>query len=382
MSSSRMSIRVAAVAVLALASLTLAACSSGSTTSTSGSNTSGDLSFLKKYEARLSAAEKPVTYAGPTDTKPAPKNVFVGAVSCSYSVAGCKSGGLAFDAVAKALGWKSTNIVVNDPSGYPQAVETLLNEGVQAIYLGGVTTNVVPEAMKEAKARNIPVVSAISNYTLGGPTDVTADTHPSPTKVGQLMADAAIVEHKGKVDALFLQDAEFAAPVAILKAAKKEFQSCTQCSITYASPLNFTASVIGTTLPNQVVSAVQRDPKINSLMLGFDPPATFIVPALVTAGKASTVSMYSQLGNSAPLAYVKQGKILKVDVGASVAWATWADFDVIIRYLNKQNLVDENIPLQLFTSSNPSVIDKLGVNDFAATFAGYEEKYKTMWGVN
>ncbi len=381
MSSSRKFTRVAVVAVLAATSLALAACTSGSTSSNSNSSSSGDLSYLKKYEARLAAAEKPVTYAGPTDTKPAPKKLFVGAVNCSYSVAGCKSGGLAFDAVVKALGWKSTNIVVNDPSGYPQAVETLLNEGVQAIYLGGVTTNVVPEAMKEAKARNIPVVSAISNYTIGGPTDVTADTHPSPAKVGQLLADAAIVEHKGKVDALFLQDAEFAAPVAILKAAKKEFDSCSECSITYASPLNFTASVIGTTLPNQVVSAVQRDPKINSLMLGFDPPATFIVPALVTAGKANSVSMYSQLGNTAPLAYVKQGKILKVDIGASVAWATWADFDVIIRSFNKQPLVDENIPLQLFTSSNPSVIDKLGVNDFAATFAGYEQKYEAMWGV-
>ncbi|HEY4224746.1 MAG TPA: substrate-binding domain-containing protein [Pseudolysinimonas sp.] len=371
---------VAVGAVLAIASLSLAACSSGSTGS--GGSTSGDTSFLKTYQDRLAAAEKPVTWDGPTDTKSAPKNVFVGAVSCSYSVAGCKTGGETFDAVAKVLGWKSTNIVVNDPSGYPQAVETLLNEGVQAIYLGGVTTDVVANAMKEAKAKDIPVVSAISNYTTGGPSDITADTHPDPEKVGALMADAAIVEHKGKVDALFLQDAEFAAPVLVLKGAKKELDSCKECTITYASPLNFTASVIGTTLPNQVVSAVQRDPKINSLMLGFDPPATFIVPALATAGKADTVSMYSQLGNSAPLEFVKQGKILKVDVGASVAWATWADFDVIVRYLNKQELVDENIPLQLFTSSNPDAIDKLGKDNFSATFAGYEDKYKSLWGVN
>jgi ribose transport system substrate-binding protein len=381
MFSSRKFTRVTIVAVLAAASLALAACSSpGSSTTSSGST--GNLSFLKKYENRLKAAEAPVTFNGPTDTKAAPKKFFVGAVSCSYAVAGCKSGGLTFDAVAKVLGWKSTNIIVNDPSGYPQAVETLLNEGVQAIYLGGVTTNVIPEAMKEAKARNIPVVSAISNYTTGGPTDITEDTHPSPTKVGQLMADAAIVDHKGKVNALFLQDAEFAAPVAILKAAKKEFESCTQCTVTYATPINFTASVIGTTLPNQVVSAVQANPKINSLMIGFDPPATFIVPALVTAGKANSVSMYSQLANSAPLAYVKQGKILKDDIGASVAWSTWADFDAIIRYVNKQPLVDENIGLQIFSSSNPSAIDKLGKNDFAATFAGYEQKYKAMWGVN
>jgi ribose transport system substrate-binding protein len=382
MSRTRKFTKVAAVAVLAAGSLLLAACSSTSGTSSSGSGSTGSTAYLKKYETRITAAEKPLTYDGPTDTMKAPKKFFIGAVSCSYSVAGCKSGGLAFDAVSKVLGWKSTNIIVNDPSGYPQAVETLLNEGVQAIYLGGVTTNVIPEAMKEAHARGIPVVSAISNYTTGGPTDVTMDTHPDPAKVGQLMADAAIVDHKGKVNALFLQDAEFAAPVAILKGAKKEFASCTQCAITYANPLNFTASVIGTTLPNQVVSAVQANPKINSLMLGFDPPATFIVPALVTAGKANTVSMYSQLGNSAPLAYVAKGQILKMDVGASVAWSTWADFDVVIRYINKQPLVDENIGLQVFSSKSPSLISKLGKDDFSATYAGYEKKYEAMWGVN
>lgn len=382
MFSSRMYKRGVAAAVLVVASLALAACSTGSSASTSSSGSSGNLSYLKAYETRITAAEKPLKYDGPTDTKKAPKKFFIGAVSCSYSVAGCKSGGLTFDAVAKVLGWKSTNIIVNDPSGYPQAVETLLNEGVQAIYLGGVTTNVIPEAMKEAKAKGIPVVSAISNYTTGGPTDVTEDTHPDPDKVGQLIADAAIVDHKGKVNALFLQDAEFAAPVAILKGAKKEFAACTQCSITYAPALNFTASVIGTTLPSQVVSAVQRDPKINSLILGFDPPATFIVPALVTAGKASTVNMYSQLGNSAPLAYVAQGKVLKMDVGASVAWSTWADFDAVIRYVNKQPLVDENIGLQVFSSKSPKLIATLGKDDFSATYAGYEQKYEAMWGVN
>ncbi len=117
-------------------------------------------------------------------------------------------------------------------------------------------------------------------------------------------------------------------------------------------------------------------------MLGFDPPATYIVPALVTAGKANSVSMYSQLGNSAPLVFVQQGKILKIDVGASVGWSTWADFDVIIRALNKQKLVDENIGLQVFSSSSPSLIAKLGKDDFSAAYAGYEQKYKAMWGVN
>jgi ribose transport system substrate-binding protein len=378
--------RSAIITGVLAATLGLAACSSGGSTGTqAGSNSAasaaGSATYLAPYKTAMTKAEAPVTWDGPSTPAKAPKGILVGAVNCTYAVEGCKSGGQAFLAVAKVLGWRTKLIIVDNPSGYEQAMQTLLNEGVKAIYLGGVVESLVSNGIKEAAARHIPVVSAGSNYAIGGPGQVNADVHGNVSEEGALMADASMVDHQGKVNALLLQDAEFAEPVAVLQAVKKQFSSCTKCSITYASPVNFTSTVIGTQLPSEVVTAIQRDPGINSVMLGFDPPATFIVPALDAAGDKGKVTMYTQLGDSAPLALVQQSNVLKYDVAGSVPWAVWGDFDEIIRYLDHQPLVAENLPLQLFTSGNPQEVSKLGANDFAATFAGYQQKYKALWGV-
>jgi ribose transport system substrate-binding protein len=380
-STAALSVIVAVAGLAACGSSSSAGTQSGSGSPGSGSPGSGSASYLAPYKAALTKAEAPVSWNGPTKSAKAPPGILVGAVNCSYSVEGCKSGGQAFVAVAKELGWRTKLIIVDNPSGYEQAMQTLLNEHVKAIYLGGVVEQLVSNGIKEAAARHIPVVSAGSNYQIGGPGQVNADVHGNVNEEGDLMADAAMVDHQGKVHAVLLQDAEFAEPVAVLQAVRQQFSSCAKCSVSYASPINFTATVIGTQLPGEVVTAVQRDPAINSVMLGFDPPATFVVPALDAAGDRAKVTMYTQLGDSAPLALVQQGNVLKYDVAGSVQWAVWGDFDEIIRYLDHQPLVAENLPLQIFTSANPTAVTNLGADDFAATFAGYEQKYKALWGV-
>lgn len=313
-------------------------------------------SYLAPYEAALAKATAPVKWQGPTKAAKAPKHLVVGAVNCSYVEEGCKAGGTAFAAATKAIGWTDKNIVVDQPSGYAQAVQTLLNEGVKALYLGGIEEQLIPNQIKEAEAKHIPVVSEGSNYAMGGPGEVTVDVHAPVADEGKLMADAAIVQHKGNVKALLLQDAEFSEPVQVLKAVKAQFATCGKCHITYANPINFTTAIVQSGLPGDVVTAIQGDPSINSIMLGFDPPATYIVPALDAAGDRDKVSMYSQLGDSAPLTLVGQNNVLKIDVASSVTWGTWGDVDEIIRYLDHKPLVNENLPLQVFSSSDPSAI--------------------------
>jgi len=363
------------------ASSSYAATSARSVHSKAVSASGASASYLAPYQAALAAATAPVKWQGPTTPALAPKHLLVGAVNCSYVEQGCKSGGEAFAAASQALGWTDKSIVVDQPSGYAQAFQTLLNEGVKAIYLGGVEEQLIPDQIKEAQAKHIPVVSEGSNYLVGGAGEVTMDVHAPVADEGKLMADAAIVQHSGNVDALLLQDAEFSEPVAVLKAVKAQFATCSKCHITYANPINFTTAIVQSGLPGDVVTAIQSNPSINSIMLGFDPPATFIVPALDSAGDQSKVSMYSQLGDSAPLAYVAKNNILKIDVASSVTWGTWGDVDEIIRYIDHKPLVNENLPLQVFSSSDPSAISKLGTNNFAATFTDYIQKYEKLWGV-
>jgi ABC-type sugar transport system substrate-binding protein len=367
----------AGAATTAGSSTSAASATSAQTSTTSG----GGSSFLAPYKSALAAATKPVAWKGPTAPAPAPKGITVGAVNCSYTVEGCKSGGEAWAAVTKSLGWTDHLIVVDQPNGYEQAMQTLINEHVKAIYLGGIEEQLVPNGIKQAQAAHIPVVSEGSNYAIGGPGQVNADIHAPVADEGKLMADAAMVDHAGNVHALLLQDAEFTEPVAVLKAVKAQFATCKQCKISYAKPINFTATIISSRLPSDVVTAIQSDPATNSIMLGFDPPATFIAPALDSAGDKSKVTMYTQLGDSAPLTLVQQGNVLKYDVASSVRWGVWGDADEVIRYLDHKPLVNEHLPLQMFSSSNPSAVTKLGANDFAAEFVGYEKKYDALWGL-
>ena len=97
-----------AVIVATVAALAIAACgssSSSTTSSTAGGSTGASgstgssgssASYLAPYKAALAAAAKPVSWDGPTTPAAAPKHLVVGAVNCSYTVEGCKSGGETF----------------------------------------------------------------------------------------------------------------------------------------------------------------------------------------------------------------------------------------------------------------------------------------------
>ncbi|KAL0630205.1 hypothetical protein Q9L58_010949, partial [Maublancomyces gigas] len=191
-------------------------------------------------------------------------------------------------------------------------MQTAINSGADAIILQGVDQALVSGGLKMAKAKKLPVVS-LFQYNKGGEFGVDTDVHPDGDMIGKLLADSAIVNNNGAVHSLFLNDAEFSLPVTVLAAVKKELDACKECTITYGDPVNFTANIMGTTLPDRVVGALRRDPEINSAFIGYDPPVTFIVPALDAAGFKGKLTMYSQLGNSAPLSFVRDGNILVSD---------------------------------------------------------------------
>ena len=69
-------------------------------------------------------------------------------------------------------------------------------------------------------------------------------------------------------------------------------------------------------------------------------------------------------------------------MASSTPWGVWGAFDEVIRYLDHKSLVNEHLPLQMFTSSElRRQVTKLGADDFAATYAGYEQKYEALWGI-
>lgn len=371
----RMGRRLAGGRVLTAIAAVLLLLGSGTAAIAAGGQ-NGDLGH---YQAVVTSALAPPPWNGPTEPAAAPKDKYLVGVSCTWALAGCRVLAQGAEHAAKRIGWRAKTIVVSDPTRYDEALETAINSGANAVVLTGVDQKLIPGGLALARKKNVPVIS-LYQYNEGGKYGVAVDVHPDGNLIGKLLADSAIVNNKGKVRALFLEDAEFSLPVTVLAAIRKELDACKVCDISYADPIKFTASTVNTTLPNRVVAAVRRDPKINSIFIGYDPPVALIVPALDAAGFRNRVTMYSQLGNAGPLALVRDGNIFVTDATSSEEWGGWGSVDEAIRLLDGKPVVDERIPVRLMTSTAPQDLPPPG-QVWVGTESGFREHYLKLWGV-
>ena len=329
---------------------------------------------LQGYANAVKQAEAPLAWDGPTVPAPLPKkHEFLAAIGCTPVLIGCHLGADAAVAAAKRLGWGGSVTTVPNPADTDQAVQTAILKGATAILLQGIDQSLIPIGLAQARAKHIPVVSTFQENP-ATPTGINYEVNPNAVGEGQLLADAMIANNQGHVDVLFLNDNEYGLPILVLKAAMAQLKACTICHLTVASPINFTGATVNTTLPDRVVAALRADKNINSMVVGYDPPATFIVPAINAAHLQKQAQLYSQLGDT--LHFVGTRDAFANDIGASLAWAGWAALDEIIRYLDGKPFVAENVPSQMFNYQNVPA----GGAPFTGVSAGFEQKYLALWG--
>jgi ABC-type sugar transport system substrate-binding protein len=375
--------RTVLAGVVALAAVAVTACGgssssssapSHSTTAPSHSASAPSSGSLAQYGQAVAQGEAPVTWNGPTQPAKAPKGKTLTVVTCTEALEGCKLLTEGSVHAAQAVGWTTHVIDVQNPTGYDAAVSTAVTQGASAVVLVGIDSRLIPGGIKAAHAKNVPLVS-IFQYNTPGPDSVDVEVSPDANTEGKLLADKMIADHNGKVNVLFMPDAEFSLPVHVLAAAKNELQSCSACHVTFAPEINFTATSVNTTLPGRVVAELRTNPGINSILVGFDPPSTFVIPAIDAAGLQSQVKMYTQLGTTSALNFVRQGDVLSADIGASNEWGGWAGLDEAIRLLDGQKPVAENVPVELLTSKNLPASGQ----PFVGAYAGFKQKYLALW---
>ena len=364
-----------AVAAVLGGMLALSAC--GTSDSSSGSDSagsSGSSADLAAYQKIVDDGTADVTWAGPTEAAKAPSDISLAIVTCTMALEGCKLLTEGTETAAEEIGWKADVVNVTDPTGYDQALQTVIASGADAVVLVGVDQHLIPSGIAAAHEKKIPLVSLFQNNE-PGPDGVDVEVSPDPEQEGKLLAASMIVDHDGKVNALFMPDEEFSLPVAVLAAAKDTLDACDACDVKYADEINFTAATVGTTLPERVVASLRQDTSINSILVGFDPPVTTVIPAMMAAGLQDQAKFYSQLGTTAALGFIADGTVMSADVGASNEWGGWAAIDQTIRLLNGQPTVDENVPVVLLTKSNLPAKGEPFVGDEA----GFKDKYLALW---
>lgn len=367
---------ISAIALLVCGAFALSACGTNSSAANSpnGASSGGASADLSAYQKIVDEGTAPVTWNGPTGPSKAPANVSLAIVTCTMALEGCKLLTQGTENAAKAVNWKTNVVNVTDPTGYDQALQTVIAQGADAVVLVGVDQRLVPGGIKAAHSKKVPLVSLFQNNA-PGPDGVDAEVMPDPELEGKLLASAMIVNNKGRVNALFMPDDEFSLPVAVLASAKSTLDGCDVCEVKYAPEISFTAATVGTTLPGRVVAALRQDSSINSILVGFDPPVTTVIPAMMAAGLKDQAKFYSQLGTTAALGFIADGNVMDSDVGASNEWGGWAAVDNTIRLLNGQPAVDEHVPSILLNKSN---LPPKG-QPFVGEEAGFKDKYLALW---
>ena len=334
---------------------------------------------IATYAAQLKAGEAAAKWAGPTTPAKAPKNIKIVIVTCDETLQGCKNLTQGVVDAATALGWSQSVVDVTNSTQYDAAVQTAVSENVNGIVAVGVDSALMTGGLAAAHTAKIPVVS-LFQYNVPSATGVSAEVSPNATTEGKLLADSMIVNTKGKVNALIMNDSEYSLPIHVLSALKAQLNRCNAikvCKVTYAPAINFLTAGIGPTLFGQVTSELQTHPKINSIAVGFDAFLGYLVNAIDTAKLGTNVKMYSQLGSLTALSSIAKSDVMATDIGASNEWGGYGAVDELIRIFDKQSVVNENIPAVALVKSNLPAAGQpyVGLN------ANFIAHYKTLWGI-
>ncbi|GAC1608885.1 MAG: hypothetical protein NVS3B26_07660 [Mycobacteriales bacterium] len=348
------------------------AASAGASAGASADAGGGDLA---KFQAIVDKTSAAVTWNGPTDPAKAPAGKKVGILSCTFALEGCRLPTEAVAAAAKKLGWTSKTVVANDPSQYNSGLKSLLVSKPDVVIATGINASLIGDAIKAAKAQGTLLVSLIENSKVDPTNGYDADVTPDGDAVGRALGAKMIVDAKGDLKLFDMHDGEFGFAVAVEKGVLASVSECSTCKV--VKTLNFTASEIGTSVGKSVVTGIQSNPSINALFVTYDPIISVVVPALINA-RITGVKVYSQLGTSDALKYMREDKLLVADMATPEAWIGWAGVDAAIRLMNKQPLVSENLPIKTLQKENlpPAGQPFTGQSDGA----DYQAKYLALWG--
>jgi ribose transport system substrate-binding protein len=275
------------------------------------------------------------------------------------------------------------------PSEWVQGMNTAISQKADLIVLEGApdTALLVPQ-IDAAKRAGIAVVSTHlydSSYVsaaLAKYPGLAAIVPANHYLGGALMADSAIVNSGGKVNALFLTSNEVQPAAGIAQAFKDELAK--YCPATCkVNTQNIPLTDWATKIPGTVQSALIRDPSINYVVPVFDGMTQYIAAGVTQSGASNRIHVSAYNGTASVLQMLQRKNIVVSDAGEPTEWLGYADIDQALRILSGVSpLATEKTPLRIFDSSNVSeagqpAVQTKGYGDTQSMIDGY----KKLWGL-
>lgn len=255
----------------------------------------------------------------------------------------------------------SPDVVVQ--TGWPRAI---FEKQLKTLTDGG--GHLVVDAIGEDGAA--PDGIAANTYTL-------ADA----TLMGKVIADYAVVATDGAPNVLVPFAPDFKVSQATLDGIKNRIKElCADCKVT---ELPVKAADIGTKSPQDIVSALQRDPGINVMIPTFDGLFTGVSSAMKAAGLERDIKVVSTGGGPMIFSAIKNGEADAV-LARPDNWFGWQLADTVARVATGQAVElpatfgGFNFPVQLITK-DAVTFDPNATWD---PWPEYKDAYKKAWGAS
>lgn len=358
----------------AIATLLIAAtaCSSGDSAGASDRGTA-DTTVAKAEVAKYSGPMKSV-YLPPLKKKPAAgKRIDV---VTNNSPAAVVLNHAAVKA-AKTLGWTARGIIYDaaSPTGLTSAFAQAVSDKPNGVITNSLDATEYAGAAKTLAAEHIPVVTSNTTDVIKAPVIANVAPPAQPELAGRLAAAYAVAQKGQKASVAMFNVPSFPILGVFEKGFKSEFKKlCASCH--YQSNAVSIAD-IGTKVPSQVVSVLQRDPSINFAAMGFGAVPTGVPGALKAAGfdNVKIIGIAPSIDNVAAIANGSE----EMWVALPLATMGWKSVDALARYFNGESVridTSSETPVQILTrgivSKPPSLPEVVG----------YESVFEKLWHVN
>jgi len=292
---------------------------------------------------------------------------------------------------AKVIGLDYTTFSnQGQPSQWVQGMGQAITQKVDIIDLqGGTDPRLLGPQLAAARKAGIKLqTSHLYDVSQAAPASIDLSIPAEYTVAARLEADWIILQTKGKANIVVVQSDEILPTGPIVAAIKDEFAKVcgSACKITN---LNAPVTEWATKITPGIQSAMVKDPTINYILPIYDSMSQFVVPAITAAGKTGKVFIATYNGTPFVMDLLKQGTVVKMEVGENLDWMGWAYVDAAARLLSgltlpkPPNHFNEHTALRVFTSKN--IAEAIGKDGKAALSTGYGNAYvagyKKIWGV-
>lgn len=273
------------------------------------------------------------------------------------------------------------------PSEWVRCADSLIAKGVDALLIQSIDPKILSASIEAANRAGIPVIETSSNDSSQPPTPgVSAANNFAIAEMGKLLADYAIADSNGRVNAVYYGAPEVALSPPLHAAIEAEFARLCPATCSLKSS-DVPVGEWDTRLPTVVQSGISADRTINYLIPLADGAVPAMIPAVHAANATDRVKILSITASPSIVKFIESGDVFVADVGPSTEWHGWSTVDQALRLIVGQPkgspiLHDPQMPIRLFDKANvgelnfddPRMPNFFGPVDLAA-------EYGRVWGI-